>query len=85
VQAISAAGTFEIVQTAIGDTPADLHESENETARWAAVENELRSMLTGVADGNLAPKHRFAMAVQHIYNVSDSSDEIPSTPTCCRS
>jgi hypothetical protein len=69
-EAFSAVGASEIVQTAIGNTPADLHVAEDEVARWATVESELRSMLRGLTVANLIRRHRLYQAALQAYNVS---------------
>ena len=69
-EGISTVGASEVVQNAIGNTPEDLHQAEDEVARWATVESELRSVLRGVAAANLVRRHRLGLAVLQAYNVS---------------
>ena len=69
-EGISAVGASAVVQEAIGNTAEDLHQAEDEIARWAVAESELRSMLRGVATANLLRRHRVALALLQAYNVS---------------
>jgi len=69
-EGISAVGASPVVQDAIGNTPDELHQAEDEIARWAVAESELRSMLRGVAAANLVRRHRIGLAVVQAYNVS---------------
>jgi hypothetical protein len=69
-EGIGAVGASSVVQEAIGNTPEELHQAEDEIARWAVAESELRSMFHGVAAANLVRRHRIGLAVLQAYNVS---------------
>ncbi|HYR28310.1 MAG TPA: hypothetical protein VEU30_07565 [Thermoanaerobaculia bacterium] len=69
-EGIGAVGASAVVQEAIGNTAEDLHQAEDEIARWAVAESELRSLLRGVAAANLIRRHRVGLAVLQAYNVS---------------
>lgn len=69
-EGIGVVGASPLVQEAIGNTPEDLHQAEDEIARWAVAESELRSTLSGVAAANLVRRHRIGLAVVQAYNVS---------------
>jgi hypothetical protein len=69
-EGIGAVGASDVVQEAIGQTPEQLHQSEDEIARWAIVENELRATLRGVSAANLVRRHRMGLAMMQVYNVS---------------
>ena len=69
-EGISVVGASNVVQEAIGNTPEDLHHAEDEIARWAVVESELRAVLRGVIAANLVRRHRIGLAVLQAYNVS---------------
>ena len=69
-EGISAVGASPVVQEAIGNTAEDLHQAEDEVARWAVAETELRSLLRGVTAANLVRRHRIGLAVMQAYNVS---------------
>jgi hypothetical protein len=69
-EAIHAVGASDIVQNAIGNTPDELHQAEDEVARWSAVESELRSMLRGVSTANLMRRKRLGLAALQAFNVS---------------
>jgi hypothetical protein len=69
-EGIGVVGASSVVQEAIGNTAEDLHQAEDEIARWAVAESELRSLLRGVAAANLVRRHRMGRAVLQAYNVS---------------
>jgi hypothetical protein len=69
-EGIGAVGASEVVQTAIGQTPEQLHQSEDEIARWAVAESEVRTVLRGMIAANLVRRHRLGLAVMQAYHVS---------------
>lgn len=69
-EAIGAVGTSEVVQTVIGNTPEELHHAEDEIARWAIVETEVRSLLQGIVAANLVRRHRLGLVALQAYSVS---------------
>ena len=69
-EAIDAIGASPIVQSAIGNTPEELHQAEDEARGWASVENAVRGLLRGVTAGNVVRRERIAHAALQAYNVS---------------
>jgi hypothetical protein len=69
-EAFGAVGVSETVQSAIGNTPEELLQAEDESRRWRIVEGELSALLRGVAAGNLVRRERLAHAALQAYNVS---------------
>ena len=69
-EGIGVVGASPVVQEAIGNSAEDLHHAEDEIARWAVAESELRAMLRGVTAANLVRRHRMGLAVMQAYNVS---------------
>jgi hypothetical protein len=69
-EGIGVVGASPVVQEAIGNTPEELHQAEDEIARWAVAEGELRTMLQGVAAANLVRRHRVGLVLLQAYNVS---------------
>ena len=69
-EAINAVGASETVQHIVGNTPDELHQAEDEVARWTAVETELRAMLRGVGAANIVRRQRLGLAALQVYNVS---------------
>jgi hypothetical protein len=59
-----------VVQGVIGNSADELHEAEDEVARWAIVESELNAMRSGVSASNLVRRERIAQAALQAYNVS---------------
>lgn len=69
-EAFNTIGASETVQNVIGNTPEELHRADDETARWTAVETELRAMLRGVIAANLVRRQRIGQVALQAYNVS---------------
>ncbi|HYC92822.1 MAG TPA: hypothetical protein VEO54_26670 [Thermoanaerobaculia bacterium] len=69
-QALGAISTSATVQSAIGNTPEELLQAENEATAWGRVEGELSGLLRGVAAGNVVRRERIAHAALQAYNVS---------------
>lgn len=68
--AINTVGAAEPIAAAIqSDAPFLRAEREN-VDRWSAVEDELRTMLTGVAAANLARRHRIGLAALQTYSIA---------------
>ncbi|HYI10166.1 MAG TPA: hypothetical protein VEK57_13990 [Thermoanaerobaculia bacterium] len=69
-EGIGAIGASEVVQSAIGLTPEQMHAAEDEIARWAVAEGEAYTLYRGLADANLVRRHRLGLALMQAYNVS---------------
>ncbi len=69
-EGIAAIGASEVVQRAIGQTPEQMHQAEDEIARWAVAESEVRTLLRGLTAGNLVRRHRIGLALMQAQNVS---------------
>lgn len=69
-EAFNTVGASDIVQNVIGNTPDQLHQAEDEMARWTAVETELRAMLRGVVAANMVRRQRIGHVALQAYNVS---------------
>src|SRR6185436_18875 len=67
--AINTVGASEMVQAAVGRSPEEMRQDENEIARWTAVEDELVAMLKGVRAANLVRRHRLGLAVLQTYSI----------------
>lgn len=70
--AINAIGASPAVLNVVGRTPEELQLEAETTARWSKVEDELRSMLQGVASANLTRRSRLGQAALLTYAVSKS-------------
>lgn len=68
-EAIDTIGASEMMQSVIGNTPGELHQAEDELARWSTVESELRSMHRGVSLANLVRRHRLGRVALQAYSV----------------
>jgi hypothetical protein len=67
---INAVGTSSYVQGALGTTDETLWKEADDSARWTAVEDELRALLQGVAAGNLTRRHRLGLTALQVYSIS---------------
>lgn len=68
--AISAISACHCLRGALDQAPADLNHEVAEAARWAALEEELKAMLQGVAAANLVRRARVGMAALQTYSIS---------------
>lgn len=66
--AINTAGASPAIRGAVGD-PEDLRREMELAGRWSAVEDELRTLLEGVAAANLTRRHRVALAGLRAYHI----------------
>jgi hypothetical protein len=69
-EAFGTVSASQAVQSAIGNSPAELVQAEEEMTRWAFVESELSALLRGVAAANVIRRKRIAHAALQAYNVS---------------
>jgi hypothetical protein len=67
---INAIGASAVVENAVGSKPEVLRQDATDAGRWTAVEDELRAMLKGVAETNLARRHRLGVAALQAYGIS---------------
>jgi hypothetical protein len=58
---INVIGALPNVSQAIGQPASDVRQMYDETNRWTAVEDELRTMLSGIAGANLIRRQRVAL------------------------
>ncbi|HEX3579612.1 MAG TPA: hypothetical protein VHY33_13695 [Thermoanaerobaculia bacterium] len=58
---INVIGALGLVEQAVGQPADEVRQSYEESNRWTAVEDELRSMLSGVAGANLIRRQRIAL------------------------
>jgi hypothetical protein len=68
--AINTAGASPRVEGAIGKSAAVMREESDDNTRWTAVEDELRSMLKGVAAANRLRRHRLGLSALQTYHIS---------------
>ncbi len=69
-EVVSVVGTSGAIANIIGNSSDELHQAEDELARWTAVESEFRSMLRGIVGANLVRRHRLGRVALQTYNVS---------------
>ena len=67
--AINAIGTFVNVQQAIGRTADELRQELLDAARWAAVADELRTLLESVLGENIRRRQRVGLVALQAYQI----------------
>ncbi|HUP58845.1 MAG TPA: hypothetical protein VNA69_00345 [Thermoanaerobaculia bacterium] len=67
--AISAAGTSEVVEKALGRTDEDLRADVEVSGRWTAVADELRKLLQSVLATNTVRRQRIGLAALQTYKI----------------
>ena len=66
---INVIGALDNVAQAVGQPAEDVRQMYDESNRWTAVEDELRSMLNGVSGANLIRRQRIALVAARAYNI----------------
>lgn len=66
---INVIGALDGVSQAIGQPADDARKMVEEANRWTAVEDELRTMLSGVAGANLVRRQRIALMAAQAYGI----------------
>ena len=67
---INAIGALENVSQAVGQPASDVRQLYEEANRWTAVEDDLRTLLSGVIGANLIRRHRIALLAAQAFNIS---------------
>ena len=66
---INVIGALDNVSQALGQPAGNVRQLYEESNRWTAVEDELRSMLSGVAGANLIRRQRVALVAAQAYSI----------------
>jgi hypothetical protein len=66
---INIIGALDVVAQAVGQPADAVRQLYEETNRWTAVEDELRSMLNGVSGANLIRRQRLAFLAAQAYTI----------------
>jgi hypothetical protein len=74
-EAVTLAGSADAVQSALGNTPTELRDAENEWTQWTTVEGELRSVLRGLVAANLVRRYQLVRAVRQAYKIGRTLTE----------
>jgi len=67
---INVIGALGLVEQAVGQPADDVRSLYDESNRWTAVEDELRTMLSGIAGANLVRRQRIALVAGRAVNIS---------------
>ncbi|HSY48470.1 MAG TPA: hypothetical protein VLC46_06650 [Thermoanaerobaculia bacterium] len=66
---INVIGALDIVEQAVGQPADEVRQMYDEANRWTAAEDELRSMLNGIAGANLIRRQQIALVAGRAYNI----------------
>jgi hypothetical protein len=66
---INVIGALDNVSLALGQPASDVRQLYDEANRWTAVEDELRTMLSGVAGANLIRRQRVALVAAQAFSI----------------
>src|SRR5229473_3225243 len=66
---INVIGAVDVVEQAVGQPADEVRQSYDDANRWTAVEDELRTMLNGIAGANLIRRQRIALVAGRAYNI----------------
>ena len=66
---INVIGALDVVEKAVGQPADAVRQLYDESNRWTAVEDELRTMLNGVSGANLIRRQRLAFLAAQAYNI----------------
>jgi len=66
---INVIGASDNVSAAVGQPMADVRAMQDESNRWTAVEDELRTLLNGVSGTNLTRRQRLALVAAQAYTI----------------
>jgi hypothetical protein len=66
---INVIGASENVAAAVGQPIGDVRAMQDESNRWTAVEDELRTLLNGVSGTNLSRRERLALIAAQAYTI----------------
>jgi len=66
---ISVIDSADLVKQAVGQMPEDVRSLYDDSNRWTGVEDELRTMLNGVAGANLIRRQLLALIVRRVYGI----------------
>jgi hypothetical protein len=67
---INVIGALDIVEQAVGQPADNVRQLYDDSNRWTAVEDELRTMLSGIAGANLIRRQRIALVAGRAFNIS---------------
>jgi len=66
---INIIGALDVIERAVGQPADAVRQLYEETNRWTAVEDELRSMLSGISGANLIRRQRLAFLAAQAYTI----------------
>jgi hypothetical protein len=75
---INVLGALDNVSQAVGQQADAVRQLQDETNRWTAVEDELRTMLNGISGANLIRRYRVSLIAGQAYNIGSQLARDPA-------
>jgi hypothetical protein len=75
---INVIGALDIVEQAVGQPADEMRQMYDEANRWTAAEDELRTMLNGIAGANLIRRQQIALVAGRAYSISSQLARDPA-------
>jgi hypothetical protein len=75
---INVIGALDNVSLAIGQPADEVRQMYDDANRWTAVEDELRTMLSGVSGANLVRRQRIALIAAQAFNIGSQLARDPA-------
>jgi hypothetical protein len=75
---INVIGALDIVEQAVGQQADNVRQMYDEANRWTAAEDELRTLLNGIAGANLIRRQQIALVAGRAYNIGSQLARDPA-------
>ena len=75
---INVIGALDIVEQAVGEPADNVRQLYDEANRWTSVEDELRTMLSGIAGANLVRRQRVSLVAGRAFNIGSQLARDPA-------
>jgi len=75
---INVIGALDIVEQAVGEPADSMRQLYDEANRWTSVEDELRTMLSGIAGANLVRRQRVSLVAGPAFNIGSQLARDPA-------
>ncbi|HSY51807.1 MAG TPA: hypothetical protein VLC46_23595 [Thermoanaerobaculia bacterium] len=75
---INVIGALDLVEQAVGQPADEMRQMYDEANRWTAAEDELRTMLNGIAGANLIRRQQIALVAGRAYSISSQLARDPA-------
>jgi len=75
---INVIGALDLIEQAVGQPADDVRQLYDEANRWTSVEDELRTMLSGIAGANLVRRQRVSLVAGRAFNIGSQLARDPA-------